>query len=51
LVAAHPWDVHGAKCAGLIGAFVARGHAFPPFLQGPDVKAPSLLEVARRLAG
>lgn len=50
LVAAHPWDVHGARCAGLIGAFVARGRTFPPFLAAPDIAAPSLLEVARQLA-
>jgi 2-haloacid dehalogenase len=49
LVAAHAWDVHGARAAGLIGAFVARGKAFPASMLQPDVVGQSLAEVARKL--
>lgn len=51
LVAAHPWDIHGARSAGLAGAYVARGRAFPAFMQAPDLQADSLVGIARALAG
>lgn len=46
LVATHPWDIHGAKRAGLMAAFVARGQKYPPMFQAPDVVGESLLDVA-----
>lgn len=51
LVAAHAWDVHGAKCAGLATGFVARGRAFPSTLRQADVQGESLCEVVDRLLG
>lgn len=51
LVATHAWDVHGAKHAGLMAGFVARGQKFPATMQAPDVIGASLLDVARALAG
>lgn len=47
LVATHPWDIHGAKTAGLGGSFVERGRPFPSQLRAPDVRGPELLDVAR----
>jgi 2-haloacid dehalogenase len=50
LIAAHAWDVHGAKCAGLTAGFVARGRPFPKFMVAPDVTGESLADVAQMLA-
>jgi 2-haloacid dehalogenase len=50
LVAAHAWDVHGAKSAGLMGAFVDRGARYPEAMLAPDLTASSLLEIAEALA-
>ncbi|ESR24629.1 haloacid dehalogenase type II [Lutibaculum baratangense] len=49
LVAAHPWDIHGAKAAGLVGAFVSRGTSYPDFMLQPDVDASSLVEAVSAL--
>jgi 2-haloacid dehalogenase len=49
LVATHPWDIHGAKTAGLVGAYVARGLPFSPVLRPPDVTGETLLEAAQGL--
>lgn len=49
LVAAHAWDVHGAKVAGLTAGFVARGRSFPPTMTEPDVQGEELADVAREL--
>ncbi|HEY3078212.1 MAG TPA: hypothetical protein VGJ74_23795, partial [Burkholderiales bacterium] len=50
LVAAHAWDVHGAKQAGLCGAWVKRqDKAYHAAMQPPDVQGASLLEVAEAL--
>lgn len=49
LVSAHAWDVHGAKSAGLVAGFVARGQNFPSIMQQPDVVGADLSEVAHRL--
>lgn len=46
LVACHPWDVTGAKAAGLAGGYVARGKPYPPVMTWPDVSGESLLDVA-----
>jgi 2-haloacid dehalogenase len=50
LVAAHPWDVHGALCADLIGVYVARGRPYAPALRQPDITGETLRAVAERLA-
>lgn len=50
LVAAHPWDVHGAKAAGLTAAYVSTGGLFPSTMRPPDVEAPSLIGAARALS-
>lgn len=49
LIAAHAWDVHGAKQAGLVTGFVARGQRYPGTMAAPDVIGASLLEVTRGL--
>jgi len=50
LVAAHDWDCHGAKRAGLIAGFVTRksGGFGAPF-EPPDVVGEDLTEVAAKL--
>ena len=50
LVAAHPWDIHGAGRAGLTTAYVARGKPFPATMMPPHVTGASLAEVADALA-
>lgn len=49
LIAAHAWDVHGAKQAGLVAGFVTRGQRYPDTMKAPDVIGASLVEVARGL--
>lgn len=49
LMAAHAWDIHGAKQAGLLAGFVARGQRYPSAMTPPDVLGTSLIEVARGL--
>ena len=51
LVAVHPWDINGAKAAGLVTAYVTAERPFPASMRAPDVVAPTLMEAARRLAG
>lgn len=47
LVAAHGWDVAGARHAGCAAAFVARpGKALDPLAEAPDVVGRDLAEVA-----
>lgn len=48
--AAHPWDVHGAKLAGLVAGFVSRGLLYPPVMTAPDVEGTEPADVARELA-
>jgi 2-haloacid dehalogenase len=55
LVAAHPWDLEGARAAGLLTAFVARPLEYGPGSPGradpeADVSAGDLHELAERLA-
>lgn len=46
LVSAHPWDVHGARAAGLLTGWSNRtGARFPETFQEADVQGPDLLEV------
>ena len=50
LVAAHGWDVAGAKWAGMQTAFVARpGQQTFPLGPMPDINIPSLAELAGEL--
>jgi 2-haloacid dehalogenase len=49
LVAVHPWDINGAKAAGLTTAYVSAERLFPGTMRSPDVKAPSLAAAARAL--
>jgi 2-haloacid dehalogenase len=50
LVAAHAWDVHGAKQAGLMGAWVKRQDAqYHAAMAQPDVRADSLIEAVEAL--
>jgi 2-haloacid dehalogenase len=43
LIAAHPWDVHGAKHAGLRGAWLnRRGAPYPGMFTAPDLTAGDL---------
>lgn len=46
LVAAHAWDTHGAKAAGLVTAFVARGQPYPAMMLPPDIEGQELIDVA-----
>lgn len=49
LVAAHPWDTNGAKAAGLMAAYVARGRPYPAILTVPDLQGDGLADVARAI--
>jgi 2-haloacid dehalogenase len=51
LVSAHPWDVHGARRAGLLGVWLNRGGApWPEAFAEPDTGASQLAGVAPALA-
>ncbi len=51
LVAVHPWDVHGAQRAGLLGVWVNRtGGGYPPYLPAPDVTVARLTDLPSALA-
>lgn len=51
LVAAHPWDVDGARRAGLAAAWLRRGAGvYPDVMTPPTLVAPDLRELARLLA-
>lgn len=50
LVAAHPWDLQGARRAGLGTAWVNRtGADFPGVFTAPDLQAESLVDLAAQL--
>ena len=50
LVAAHAWDVHGAKQAGLVAAWVKRQDAqFHAAMAQPDARGESLVEAVSEL--
>ena len=52
LIAVHPWDVHGAKRAGLRAGWLNRhGQPYPEVFAPPDVSAGDLPALARALAG
>lgn len=51
LVAAHGWDIAGAKAAGLQAAFIQRqGKVLYPLAIAPDYKVKTLTELASQLA-
>lgn len=50
LVAVHPWDIDGARRAGLATAWINRtGARYPRYFVGPDLEARSLRELAEQL--
>ncbi|MEW9554152.1 haloacid dehalogenase type II [Nonomuraea sp. NPDC050783] len=52
LVAVHPWDIDGARRAGLVGAYLdRRGTPYPGVMSAPDVTAPDLPALAAALTG
>jgi 2-haloacid dehalogenase len=52
MIAAHPWDCHGAKSAGLRAAFVRRKHPYyPPTMALPDAEADDLLSLVQAIIG
>ena len=47
LVAVHPWDIDGARRAGLATAWIDRaGGRYPTYFAAPDIEASSLVELA-----
>lgn len=50
MIATHPWDLHGARIAGLMTGYVARGVPYSPALEAPDLTGETLLEVASEMA-
>ena len=50
LVAVHPWDIQGAKAAGLTAAYVSAERPFPPVMRAPDISAANLSGAAQALA-
>ncbi|MBA3264361.1 MAG: haloacid dehalogenase type II [Thermoleophilaceae bacterium] len=52
LIAVHPWDVHGARCAGLRSAWLDRhGDPYPSVFVAPDVRAADLPALVDQLIG
>jgi 2-haloacid dehalogenase len=52
MVAAHWWDLRGARAAGMRVAWVGRGEGtLSPLLGEPDARGADLLETAMMLAG
>ncbi|MFE0631193.1 haloacid dehalogenase type II [Streptomyces sp. NPDC058864] len=50
LVAVHPWDIDGARRAGLAGAWLRRGRAhYPGVMTPPDWVAENVTELAGKL--
>jgi 2-haloacid dehalogenase len=50
LIAVHPWDVHGARRAGLRGAWLDRhGDPYPSVFLAPDVSARDLPTLVDRI--
>ena len=50
LVAAHAWDIHGAKNAGLATGWVQRAEPlYAPSMAKPDVTGTTLNEVCEKL--
>ena len=51
MIAAHPWDLHGARAAGLATGFLSRGLPWPTSLDAPDLSEVGLDLLARRVCG
>ena len=50
LVAAHDWDIHGARCAGLLTGYVSRrGASFSTVMTPPHVSGSTLVKVVDEL--
>ena len=50
LVAVHPWDIDGARRAGLATAWIDRSHShYPSYFGAPDVEVASLTELVDSL--
>ena len=50
LIASHPWDIHGARSAGLKAASLDRAKPFPDVMKAPDLTGQSLTDLAEQLA-
>jgi 2-haloacid dehalogenase len=51
LVAAHPWDIHGAHRAGMRTGWISRNAApYPEYFAAPDLHASGLAALARQIA-
>ena len=52
LVAVHPWDVHGARQAGMHAVWVNRdGASYPSYFTSPSAEIPSLIDLADQVLG
>jgi 2-haloacid dehalogenase len=52
LVAAHPWDIHGAHQAGMRTGLISRQPGpYPDYFAAPDVHATGLAALARQIIG
>ncbi|MCY0385779.1 HAD family hydrolase [Robbsia sp. Bb-Pol-6] len=49
LVAVHPWDINGAKAAGLVTGYVSLGRPFSDVMRAPDVVGEGLRDVVHAL--
>ena len=49
MIAAHPWDLHGARAAGLATGFLSRGLPWPTSLDAPDLSEVGLEALAHRV--
>ena len=50
LVAVHPWDIHGARQAGMRAGWITRGPApYPGYFAAPDLQAPDLSALATQI--
>ena len=50
LVAAHPWDIHGAAAAGLITAYLDAERPYSSAMRTPDLEGKTLPALAQHLA-
>lgn len=51
MVAVHPWDIQGARTAGMTGVLLDReGGDYPDFMAAPDITITTLTELAAHLA-
>jgi 2-haloacid dehalogenase len=50
LVAVHPWDIHGARQAGMRTGWISRQQApYPGYFSAPDLRAPDLGALATQI--